>query len=312
MAKLARRNGTLSNILRVKILDSTSAAGAGLTGLTSASSGLKISTIANNEATATVYTVAGSTIETITTLGTFAAPTATKCRFKEVDATNHPGLYEIQIADARFAVANAKALIVSLLGATNMVSVDLELDLQLEVGSTGINRASFAPDTGLQTVRSGTAQAGAASTITFDAGASATNNFYDGTVYLTGGTGVGQFRNISSYVGSTKVATVDVAWTVQPDNTTTFAIFPGSASDLTVAAIRAEIDAALDSIVPDSVPADGTRPSMRQAAYMGTQFLLERSVSGTVMTVYKPDGTTPLFTLALNSAVAPTVITRAT
>src|SRR5687767_11917255 len=106
-----------SVILRVKIRDSSQSDGRGLTGLTSASTGLRISTIADNEATATAYTVAGSTIEGITTFGTYAAPTATKCRFKEVDATNHPGVYELQFADARFAVASAKSLLVSLSGA---------------------------------------------------------------------------------------------------------------------------------------------------------------------------------------------------
>lgn len=138
MAKLQRRNGAVSNVLRLKILDSSSTVGAGLTGLTSASSGLIIATIADNEATATAYTVAGSTIESITTLGTFAAPTATKCRFKEVDATNHKGLYELQIADARFAVSGAKALIISLLGATNAAQVDLELDLQADANLVSI------------------------------------------------------------------------------------------------------------------------------------------------------------------------------
>ena len=127
----AYKNSQGSIILRVKFLDSSVSTGAGLTGLTSASSGLIISTIADNEATATAYTVAGSTIETITTLGAYAAPTATKCRFKEVDATNHKGLYEIQIADARFAVANAKSIIVSWSGATNLAQGDVHIPLQV-------------------------------------------------------------------------------------------------------------------------------------------------------------------------------------
>ena len=88
------KNGQGSIIIRAKLLDSSSTTGAGLTGLLFSSTGLIISTIADNEATATAYTAAGSTTETITTLGTYAAPTATKCRFKEVDATNHKGLYE--------------------------------------------------------------------------------------------------------------------------------------------------------------------------------------------------------------------------
>ena len=86
------------------------------TWLTSGSSGLIVSTIADNEASATVYTQAGSTIETITTLGTYAAPTATKCRFKEFDATNHAGLYELQIANARWGVSGARYVNVTISG----------------------------------------------------------------------------------------------------------------------------------------------------------------------------------------------------
>ncbi len=127
--KLAVRNGITSLILRVKLLDPTSVTGAGKTGLAYNTSGLIISTIADNEATATAYTVAGSTIETISTLGTFAAPTATKCRFKEVDATNHPGLYEVQIADARWAVSNARSVIVTIPATANWSQVDAEVQL---------------------------------------------------------------------------------------------------------------------------------------------------------------------------------------
>lgn len=118
-----------SVIVRVKILDSTVATGAGKTGLTSASAGLIIGTIADSEATTTAYTVTGSTIETITTLGTYAAPTATKCRFKEVDATNHPGIYELQFADARFSIAGAKSLLISISGATGAAQCDAVIPL---------------------------------------------------------------------------------------------------------------------------------------------------------------------------------------
>ena len=119
-----------SIILRVKLLDSSLTTGGGLTGLTSSSAGLIISTIADNEATPTTYTQAGSTVETIATLGTYAAPTATKCRFKEVDATNHPGVYEIQLADARFAVASAKSLLIAISGATNCAETDAVIPLR--------------------------------------------------------------------------------------------------------------------------------------------------------------------------------------
>lgn len=122
-----RKHSSTSNLIRFALKHSST--GVGLTGLSSASSGLIISTIADNEATATAYTVAGTTIETITTLGTFAAPTATKCRFKEVDATNHKGLYEFQFDNARFSVASAKRLVISVSGATNLLDADYEIQL---------------------------------------------------------------------------------------------------------------------------------------------------------------------------------------
>lgn len=121
------KHSSTSNLHRLKIIDTTD--NLGLTGLTYASSGLKISTICDNEATATVYTSAASNVEDITVLGTYAAPTAGKCRFKEVDATNHPGVYEIHLANARYAVAGAKKLVITISGATNADECDLELEL---------------------------------------------------------------------------------------------------------------------------------------------------------------------------------------
>lgn len=125
MAKLNYGVTPTSVILRLKLLNSSVTTGAGLTGLTSASAGLIIGTIKIGEAATTAYTQAGATIETITTLGTYETPTATKCRFKEVDATNHPGLYEIHLADARFAATDS--LIVSVSGATNLAQCDVEV-----------------------------------------------------------------------------------------------------------------------------------------------------------------------------------------
>lgn len=114
--------GSTSNRLRFLL---------GVTGLTNSTTGLIISTITDNEATATVYTAAASNIETITTLGTYAAPTSGKCRFKEVDATNHPGLYEIQLADARFSVSNASRLVISVSGAAGLPSMGVHYEIDL-------------------------------------------------------------------------------------------------------------------------------------------------------------------------------------
>ena len=162
--------GQGSIILRVKLRNSSVSTGAGLTGLTSASSGLRIATAADNEQTSTAYTVAGSTIETITTLGTYAAPTATKCRFKEYDATNHPGIYEVQIADARYAVSNAKSIMISINGATNLVECDVVIPLRsldpydaVRAGLTALPNVASGSAGAIITSGSGTAQLNVAS-----------------------------------------------------------------------------------------------------------------------------------------------------
>jgi hypothetical protein len=70
----------------------------------------------------------------------------------------------------------------------------------------------------------GTAAAGGATSITFDSLADPRNSYYLGaSVYIISGTGIGQVRVISAYVGTTKVATVPT-WTVNPDTTSIFSI----------------------------------------------------------------------------------------
>jgi hypothetical protein len=76
---------------------------------------------------------------------------------------------------------------------------------------------------------SGTAEAGAASTITLEDGeVPAEDDILNGlTIEITGGTGSGQTRTISDYVGSTRVTTVSTAWTTQPDTTSTYKVYGG-------------------------------------------------------------------------------------
>ena len=76
-------------------------------------------------------------------------------------------------------------------------------------------------------VRAGTAQGPGTGNnqIQLDAGASSTNGDYDpGLIFIETGTGAGQARLILQYNGSTKVATVDRDWRVNPDNTSEFVI----------------------------------------------------------------------------------------
>lgn len=71
----------------------------------------------------------------------------------------------------------------------------------------------------------GTAQAGAASTITLRSGASSvTDYFKDQVIFIKSGTGALQTNRINAYNGTTKVATVSTAWATQPDATSVYIV----------------------------------------------------------------------------------------
>jgi lysophospholipase L1-like esterase len=77
---------------------------------------------------------------------------------------------------------------------------------------------------------SGTAQGGAASTITLAATASTTSGYYNQFyVRIAGGTGLlNEAKQVTAYDGTTFIATVDSAWTTPPDATTQYVIQEGT------------------------------------------------------------------------------------
>jgi hypothetical protein len=202
MAMLNRINGYLSFKTRITLFDTTLTNGGGLTGLTNASSGLIISTIADTEATATAYTQAGSTIDTIAALGTWVAPTTGHCRFKEVDATNHPGTYELQLSNSRLAVANASELIVAFPTVTglHLAQQQFKIDLDSQVDAQAIDGDQTAASnlrlSGDQIIQGTISSANFAPTSTqFESSniTTATSGFWNGrSVYATSGALNGQ------------------------------------------------------------------------------------------------------------------------
>jgi hypothetical protein len=82
-------------------------------------------------------------------------------------------------------------------------------------------------------LEAGTATGGGASAITLDAGASAISATYKSNhIMITAGTGIGQTRLITNYVGATKVATVTPAWTTQPVAGSVYQIVAGGRVDV--------------------------------------------------------------------------------
>ena len=75
------------------------------------------------------------------------------------------------------------------------------------------------------TVHNGTAQTANTNSITLASGADSLNDFYrEMQVTITSGTGAGQTKTITTYNGTSKVATVDTNWSVVPDNTSAYSV----------------------------------------------------------------------------------------
>lgn len=114
-----KRQASNSGILRVELYDSSSTTGALLASLAFNSAGLVIEAQRELDASKTSYTVAASNVEDITTLGTYAAPTASKIRFKE---TQLGGVYELHPAQALLGTGDASRYCdFKIYGATNLV-----------------------------------------------------------------------------------------------------------------------------------------------------------------------------------------------
>ncbi len=76
-------------------------------------------------------------------------------------------------------------------------------------------------------VTEGTAQAGAAGSITLASGESSTDDIFRGDrVQIISGTGAGEHGLITTYNGTTKVATMSENWVVTPDNTSEYILVP--------------------------------------------------------------------------------------
>ncbi len=121
-----RKFGATSQKVRFTLKNKTT--GQGITGVSSSTTGLVVSTITDVDSSAVAYS--GANLQTIATIGTYAAPSAGKCRLGEVDSTNHKGLYEFQFLDARFAVTNATRLVISVNDAEATI-LDADYEIQL-------------------------------------------------------------------------------------------------------------------------------------------------------------------------------------
>src|SRR5438128_3833969 len=139
--KLSLKAGTTSKRVLLFVMDTSKFDGSGLTGLTSASSGLVCYRARDDDGNAggTAITLAAGTRGTWSSGG-----------FVEKDATNLPGVYEFGIPDAALA-SGSKWAVIMLKGASNMAPVVMEIQLtavdpdSAAAFMTGVN--SLAPPT---------------------------------------------------------------------------------------------------------------------------------------------------------------------
>lgn len=189
----------------------------------------------------------------------------------EISSANMPGLYALTVDED-----------------TSVDPGSLTEDYALYITATGMIPKRISLELfQVNAIRSNTAQAGAASAVTLDASASATDNFYRGLrIVITGGTGIGQVRRIASYIGSTKVATVGQAWATVPDNTSTFTILPDAG--VNVEAWLLSVPNTLTAGLVDTNVVDwkgATAPAMTGDAYARLGAPVGASVSADVAAV---------------------------
>lgn len=153
MAKLSIVKGTTSLIAYIFVSDSSVTTGVGLTGLAYNTASLVASYVRPGAARTAI------TLATQTVTGAFSSG-----GFVEVDATNCPGLYRLDIPDAALA-SGVNAVVVMLKGAANMVPVALEVELTavnnqdaVRYGMTALPNANAEAAGGLYTRGTGAGQ----------------------------------------------------------------------------------------------------------------------------------------------------------
>jgi hypothetical protein len=157
MAKVQVKSGSTSQSFLVFAANSAATTGAGITGLLYNTSGLVGYYFRSNGAS-------GDTTATSITLATASLGTFTSGGFKEVDATNMPGLYEVGIPNAVFN-SGFRTAVVMYKGASNLAPIVIEFEMtgtdvtdSVRFGLTALPNAAAAAAGGLPTAGTGANQ----------------------------------------------------------------------------------------------------------------------------------------------------------
>ena len=215
MAKRTIVQGSTNVTIDVFIQNSSVTTGAGLTGLVFNSSGLSCYYREGATASATALTLATQTVGGAHTDGGFV----------EIDATNMPGHYRLDLSDTIVSGTNPYVTI-QLKGATNMAPCNIELELVVIDPFAAVVPANM-------TQISGDATAADNAESFFDGtGYAGTNNIIPSVTTVTG--------NVGGIAGT--ITTLDALDTAQDTQHAQTQSDIAGLNDPTAAAIRAEID----------------------------------------------------------------------
>lgn len=306
--------GATDQTIDVFIQDSTSTTGAGKTGLAYNTAGLKCYYRKGATGSATALTLATQTVGGAHSDGGFV----------EIDATNMPGMYRLDLSDTIVAAAGSVTLMLS--GATGMAPLPIELQViaaDLEDGAgLGLSRMDAAVSTRLAAA-SYTAPLDAAGTRSAVGLASAN---LDTQIALLAT--AANLATVAGYLDTEILAMKAVLDALSPR-------LPGSGtlSTLDAAGVRAAVGlasanldtqlgdlptaaenatAVLTTQMTEAYRANGAAPTLAQAQFEVIAHLGESSIAGTTKTINKIDHSTAAATFTLDSDTTPTSITRAT
>lgn len=261
MAKLSILAGSTSQSVNIFIQDSSVTTGAGLTGL-----------VFNTGSLTAYYTFAGTNATATTiTLATLAAVNSAYSSggFKEIDATNMPGVYRLDIPNAALAISKGRSVVIILKGAANMAPCLLEIELTAvdnQLTSYGLTLAKTTNITGFNDISA----AGAATGVWQDTTA--------GDFTVPGSIGKSLFTsgNSPGAAGGLFIAGTNAATTVTTALTTTFT------GNLTgsVGSVTGNVGGNVTGSVGSVVAAVAITSNRKKGATATFEFLMQDSITG--------------------------------
>lgn len=299
--------GATDQTIDVFIQDSTSTTGAGKTGLAYNTASLVCYYRKGATGSATALTLATQTVGGVHSDGGFV----------EIDATNMPGMYRLDLSDT--IVASAGSVSMMLKGATGMAPLPIELQIVAVNLNDGVRM-------GLTALPNAAADAAGGLPIS-DAGGLDMDAILADTADMQPKLGTPAGASISA-----DIAAIEAVTDLLPD--------AGALTSIATAAALATVDTNVDSILADTgtdgvvvaaasksgyalsatgsaaftegYAAPGAAATMPQLLYEVRALLAEKSIVTTTLTTKKLDGSTTAATYTLDDATTPTSITRAT